>query len=192
MFRFISLAIIIFFTSCAPEPVFFRPVTNEKNQKEIDFIKNRCNKYDDFSFLTKCVNETKDIMRCASKVDEYIKKIQIQGKIECRKAANAQFPYLEKQEIKEEEKLQEEDLEIIYENMNYFLEQNAINIFRYQQEQKKEKTIDNSKERFIIYSSRNKFMKQCEQNIYDKEGIFRQKYLDNCQKDLQPLENKKY
>tara|TARA_Y100000389_G_scaffold202536_1_gene248098 strand:+ start:6716 stop:7303 length:588 start_codon:yes stop_codon:yes gene_type:complete len=177
--------IIFLIISCQPHNQDLRMGENIKNQKEIDFIKNKCQKYQQAT-LPSCIKKAKSSFRCLNSIEQYLEKINLQGKIECRKEANIQFPY--SSQYKEEEKndfeLKEEDLDIIQDNIDYFLATDKIYIYRYNKDKKnnnKPEVLENNyKNRFDTFYSRSQFIKKCQNNFDDREDIFKQKYVEKC------------
>ena len=185
MIKILLLTIIILFLSCQHNQEF-RMEGDLKNQSEINFIKNNCQKYNSHNKLPICVKQSKASFHCLSAVDQYLEMINLQGKIECRKEANRQFPYTTQyqQEESEDFELKEEDFEIIQENIDYFLASDKIYIYHYNKNRKKEETSakidDTYKNRFDTYYSRNQFIEKCQQNFDDREDIFKNRYIKEC------------
>jgi len=186
-----SLIAIILFISCGQYQPQFRVDNNVKNQKEINFIKNNCSKYSGKK-LSSCIQKSKESFKCLQNTEEYLKKMHLQSKIECRKESNRQFPYLQNYQAKEDKnyQLQEEDFDIIQDNIDYFLAADKISFYKYDDKKKKYiteekgKIKDNYQGRFTTHYSRNEFIKKCQKNFDDRGDLFKETYIKKCYKIL--------
>ena len=196
MNKILFLPIIIFLLSCGPDQKF-RFEKDLNNQKEIDFIKKHCQKYNNPNQLSICVKKSKKSFHCLTSVDSYLEKMYLQAKIECRKESHRQFSYSQSEPEEKEEKstLREEDIKIIYDNIDHFLQTNEIIIPRYEQKKKENKggksgSSNSYKNRSSIYYSRTKFVEKCQENFNERKDVVSERYLERCHKILQePLKN---
>jgi hypothetical protein len=198
MIKLLYLLIAVFLFSCTKDNQEFRQEKDLKNQKEINFIKENCIKYGNNHQLSPCIIRAKKAFRCLSSTDEYLEKMSAKSKIACRKESNKQFPFSENDQPnnKKEFLLEEDDIDIIQDNIDYFLATGKIHFFRYDEETKKyqisdeENIEENYQDRFSTYYSRNEFIKKCQKNFDDRYDLFKKRYVEKCYKILnKPLEN---